>query len=242
MRMNLYIIYGLFIVICFFAVITGLQLKLVSTKPTPLLEIGGLTPLHQYPELPTGCEAVATTMLLKWADLDVTKEEVAALLPKGMAPIEIDGTLIGANPHTAFVGSPFSTEGYGVFHEPIASLIDEYLPHLALDLTGCSFLELYTILDTGRPIILWVTIDMKKPKVSKHWLDPSGANVIWKTPEHAILTVGYTKNHLIALDPHTGKKEYYHKKDIKRIWIDMGRQAVTLKYNTHLTSSDSMKQ
>lgn len=77
-----------------------MKLKLFSTVITILLfsipfqvlaegndyEIPDVPVLSQNPELPTGCEATATTMLLQWAGVQVNKSEVADALPKEDMP------------------------------------------------------------------------------------------------------------------------------------------------------------
>jgi uncharacterized protein YvpB len=55
-------------------------------------------------------------MLLNWAGLPITKEEVAHALPTGDMPYENEfGAFVGANPKDVFVGDPFDI-GYGIYH------------------------------------------------------------------------------------------------------------------------------
>lgn len=96
---------------------------------------------------------------------------------------------------------PFSKSGFGVFHKPIMVVINTYLSNQAKDITGCSFDELLKVLDTGRPIVVWVTIGMDKTKINSTWHDTKGNKVIWKVQQHTILLVGYTKNKVIFNDP-----------------------------------------
>lgn len=206
-----------------------LQIKIKDIPDKdPLVEVEAIPVIGQMPELPTGCEATAATMLLQWAGVDVTKEDIANSLVKGPAPKSMDGILYGANPNRAFVGDPFSIYGYGVFHEPIADVLNTYLEGSVHDATGISFKNLLKILSSGRPVIAWATIDMKEPRVSKTWYDEYGNEVVWKTPEHALVLVGYTKNQIIAHDPYTGSKVYYPISAFESNWEAMGRQAVTV--------------
>lgn len=165
--------------------------------------------IQQLPELPTGCEAASAAMLLRWAGIKVSKEEIANALPKGSIPQIRNGKLYGSNPESVFVGNPFLRSGYGVYRKPIVNIINKYLPGQAQDLTGSSFNEILSIIDSGRPVIVWCTINNAAPRVSKIWYDDNGNKVIWKIPEHAVLLIGYTESYVIVNDPWAGKTKYY---------------------------------
>ncbi|KPU45666.1 hypothetical protein OXPF_08990 [Oxobacter pfennigii] len=184
--------------------------------------------LNQFPELPTGCEATSLTMLLNWAGVNVSKEEVAGSLPIGCIPTAKENRLYGDNPHKAFVGNPFTVNGYGVYHEPIADILNKYLPDSALDLTGASFEEILKAIDSGKPVIVWCTIGNVYPKISKTWQDEQGNIIIWKVPEHAVLLVGYDESHVIVNDPYMGQRCRYPLCSFEEHWEMMGKQAVTI--------------
>ncbi|HBM81892.1 MAG TPA: hypothetical protein DD426_13840 [Clostridiaceae bacterium] len=192
------------------------------------IEIDGVPVIGQMPELPTGCEATSAAMLLQWAGVDTNKVDVANNIKKGHVPVLKNGKLYGPNPNNVFVGDPFSNFGYGTFHKPIADVINMYLEDKACDVTGASIDDLYKILNSGRPVIVWATIHMVEPKVSKIWYDENGDKVTWMIPEHALLLVGYTQAHVIVHDPYTGNKEHYSKSVFESVWKAMGSQAVTI--------------
>lgn len=187
-----------------------------------------LSPICQLPNLPTGCEAASAAMLLQWAGVDVTKEEIADALPKGELPVQKNGQFTGGNPNKEFVGSPYSSSGFGVFHEPIARIIESYLPGRVKDITGCTFDTLLKIIDSGRPVMVWVTINMAEPKINSTWYDKDGNKVVWKTPEHAMAIVGYNDTEIIVNDPLTGQKTNYNKKLFIKAWEFMGCQGITV--------------
>jgi len=191
--------------------------------------IQGVPIIRQFPQLPTGCEATSATMLLRWAGVNVSKEDVARAIPRGSIPVLREGKLRGGNPNSVFVGNPFSKRGYGVYHSPIANVIDRYLPGKALDITGTTFNNLLEIVNSGRPVVVWVTINKAPARVSKIWYDSNGNKVVWKIPEHAVVLVGYTDAHVIVNDPWTGKVERWNRGIFKNRWEAMGRQAVTVK-------------
>lgn len=193
------------------------------------VEIQNVPPLNQLPSLPTGCESTSTAMLLNWAGIDVTKEEIAKALPKGNLPSWHKGKIVGGNPNEVFVGNPFSTSGFGVFHKPIYKIINKYMPNQALDLTGQEFDIILNVVADNRPVIAWATINMETPKVNAKWFDNNGNIVTWRVPEHAVVIIGYTDTHIIVNDPLKGKKIYYDIFTFKTIWETMGKQAVTIK-------------
>lgn len=181
----------------------------------------------QNPTLPTGCEAASTAMVLQWAGINVTMENIADALPKGKLPYQSGDKLMGGNPDYEFVGNPYKKSGFGVFHKPIAKVIDKYLP--AEDLTGCSFNDLLKVIDSNRPIIVWATINMKKPSINATWYDESGNKVVWKVPQHTLVLIGYTETQIIVNDPLVGENIKYSRTDFINYWEYMGSQAVTIK-------------
>lgn len=199
-------------------------------KPPGLYnEVEDVPLICQHPELPTGCESTCAAMLLQWAGVDIQKEAIAKALQKGDIPKECKGKLYGSNPNEVFVGNPFEDTGYGVYHKPIADVMKKYCPGQINDVTGISFQELFAIIDSGRPVIVWATINMKTPSISKTWFDEKGNEVVWRIPQHALVLVGYTKSDVITNDPTTGTKMLYDKAQFKLCWQAMGSQAITIK-------------
>ncbi|WP_090790719.1 C39 family peptidase [Paenibacillus sp. GP183] len=190
--------------------------------------ITNTTPLSQLPDLSNGCEAVAATMLLNWAGVSVKKEDIANALPKGDMPAaNDDDAMIGANPQYVFVGDPFSV-GFGVFHAPVANVINTYLPGNIKDITGASFNDLLETIKSGKPVVVWATENMVTPNIALEWQDYNGDIVDWYEPEHALLMTGWDDDHAYMNDPMTGKEERYSLWDFKDVWETMGSQAITV--------------
>lgn len=190
--------------------------------------IKGVPILCQFPNLPTGCESTCAAMLLNWLDVSVTKEEIANLISKGDRPHFSSGKLIGGNPEHEFVGDPFSSSGFGTYHKPIDNIINHYLPGKSLDLTGCSFDELLENITDNRPVIIWATVNMQTPSVKSLWRDKDGNIILWKSPEHAMVLIGYTSTEVIVNDPFVGKQVTYNRSIFEKIWVYMGRQAISV--------------
>jgi uncharacterized protein YvpB len=201
--------------------------------------------IDQYPVLPTGCEATSLAMLLQYAGIQLSKEQVADNfvrevnpgIPQQTSSSDITIRLPGGNPHRAFVGDPYDRESFGVFHEPIANALEQYLPNRSHDLSNCTFNDLISHLTTKqKPIIVWMTIELREPRVTDEWPDVNNPDhrIQWQSPQHCALLVGYVTSsdevitHVLVNDPHTGKQESYDKELFEKRWIQLGRQAVTL--------------
>ncbi|MGG1513940.1 C39 family peptidase [Paenibacillus oryzisoli] len=183
--------------------------------------------LSQLPELPNGCEAVAATMLLNWAGLPISKEDVAAALPKGELPYtNEDGAVIGGNPRDVFVGDPFDV-GYGIYHAPVAALMQQWLPGQIEDVAGIAFARLLELPTKGSPVMVWATEHMDMPYLDLEWEDPNGELVEWYQPEHALLLVGSDDEYAYLNDPMTGHQEAYGLDAFEQAWEAMGTQAIT---------------
>ncbi|KRE75307.1 C39 family peptidase [Paenibacillus sp. Soil750] len=193
-----------------------------------LVQIQAIPALSQLPELPNGCEAVAATMLLNWAGLPITKEEVAHALPTGDMPYENEfGAFVGANPKDVFVGDPFDI-GYGIYHTPVAKLMNQWLPGHVRDLTGTSFEDLLGVIAKGNPAMIWATEHMDSPYFDLEWEDETGELVPWYQPEHALLLTGWDDDYAYMNDPMTGEQEAYPLASFKEAWEFMGSQAITI--------------
>lgn len=184
--------------------------------------------INQFPELPSGCEIVATTMLLNWYGYKIDKLLLANSIKTSPLPTSIKGVLHGNDPNDSFIGDPFSENSYGVYHKPIIDLINTYTNNEANNLTGSSFENILDTIKSNKPVIMWATIDMKTPSVTTSWKSPNGT-VSWIAPEHAYLLIGFDENNVIVNDPYDGTEKYIDKELFKSRWESLGSQAVSLK-------------
>jgi uncharacterized protein YvpB len=60
------------------------------------------------------------------------------------------------------------------------------------------------------PVIVWITLELKEPRETDRWWDEKEREkeVVWTSPEHCALLVGYDERYYYVNDPHTGKTEY----------------------------------
>lgn len=191
--------------------------------------IRGVPIIKQFPELPTGCEATALTMLLRSFGVNVTKQEVANRLPKAAFPYYRKGIRYGVNPNEGFVGNPYNKSSYGVFEGPILQVINSYLPGCGENLTGKNFNEVLGIVRSGRPVMIWVTIGMDHVVYRQSWRLSNGGICKWPAGEHAVILIGYDGTYVYINDPYTGKEKKYKYDVVANRYNSLGKRAVTIR-------------
>lgn len=130
----------------------------------------------QRPQLPTGCEITATTMMLKYAGAKVTKLQLAKEMPRTKTH----------NGNLGFVGNPYSSSGWWIYPKALTKLVKHHVGS-AKNMTGASFAKLKHQIDLGHPVVVWV------------------ANVDGFV-NHAVTLSGYSAHRAYYNDPWTKKK------------------------------------
>lgn len=182
--------------------------KSIHTKKTVMLNV---VLMKQNPELKYGCEVTSLAMMLNYAGVKVDKMELFRTIQKDNDPLirSASGDILKwGNPNDGFVGDMTGIKpGYAVFDQPIASLVNKYLPNRAFNLTNQPFESLLQHVSDGHPIVVWTTGDFQMPDRWESWYH--GTQLI-KTPLdlHAVVLVGYDQNNVFVNDPLSGKKQY----------------------------------
>lgn len=99
--------------------------------------------ISQLPELPTGCEITAVTMMLRYAGYDVNKVQLANIMPRSN------------NGDYGFVGNTFSPSGWWIFPTGIAPVVDRFVGHHEI-MTGASMQRIQDKLKQGHLVVAWV--------------------------------------------------------------------------------------
>ena len=181
----------------------------------------------QRPELPTGCEATALTILLNYLGYKVDKCTIADdYLPVTDEPLSLD---------THFIGNPHLKSGLGCNAPVIVQTANLYLSNVkssrqAKLLTKSSPEQLYRYVAKGIPVICWTTIAMLDTRVSATWTaKDTGQKVNFMINEHCTVLAGYDteKDTVVLNDPWKGIVVYSMKLFEKR-YRQMGSQAVIL--------------
>ncbi|MFC4321204.1 C39 family peptidase [Litchfieldia salsa] len=101
--------------------------------------------ISQLPELPTGCEITAITMMLRYKGLNVDKVALAREMPKHLE-----------DPSIGYVGDPFTTEGWTIYPSALVELVRKYSGQ-ATNLTNTTKELLEEQLLNNKPIVVLVS-------------------------------------------------------------------------------------
>lgn len=181
----------------------------------------------QYPELPTGCEATALTMVLNYYGFDIDKETIA---DKYMEKQSYPGDF-----YNYFVGDPFTNTGLGIYAPGLVNTANAYLETVntelkAYDISGVSISEICNYVEEGHPICIWTTYDINRdPVVTSSWTI-DGKEYQWKKNEHCMVVIGFDKEKdtLIIANPASGITEY-PRKIIEKRNKQFDRMAIIIK-------------
>lgn len=180
--------------------------------------------LYQNPELPTGCEVTALTMLLNYIGYDIDKVTLADNYLRL-------GTTADSTVSDAFVGNPHSYQSYGCFIPVIIDCAVDYLKtqdvhEKIYNYTGSSFRSILKNVANGHPCMVWGTNSMLEPYPTDKWV-VNGVVCQWLSDEHCMIVLGfdYEKNEVTVADPLYGIKNFNLDLFEKR-FDQMGKQAL----------------
>lgn len=175
---------------------------------------------------PTGCESAALRNLLKFWGVSVSMSDVVNALPKGDVPYFEDDVRYGGNPYIEFVGEPSDILSYGVYEKPIIEVANQFKPGI-INGTGMSLDEVLNIVMQDRPVMVWVSTDMKVPYISKSWIyKPTGETISWMANEHSLLVVGFNNTQVIVSDSYNGEIRYFDKNVFRNRYNMYGKRAL----------------
>ena len=176
----------------------------------------------QYAEgLPTGCESAALASALGHYGFDVTPVEIADTWLE-----RSDGDFVNA-----FMGDPH-TEGGGMVSAPgLQAAANRFLSAQgsalhASDLTDASLNEILDALDSGSPVVIWLTIGYDPAFGAYAWQD----GYVAMTNSHTVVLVGHNadRSMLYFVDSIDGEVEM-PTDEIAHIYEDCGSQALVIR-------------
>lgn len=191
--------------------------------------------IYQNPELPTGCESTALTMVLNYYGYPADKVVMATeYLPQEpfRSYINEEGKEIGPDLEETFVGDPTTANGIICMTKPImieanAYLADQGSNLTAVDISGVAFDDLYRCVSQNQPIVVWVTIGMVERQVVRGWYTADGDYVEYSRSDHGAVLVGYTETTVTIADPISGLVEY-SREQFEKVFASRGNRAVIL--------------
>ncbi|MCD8130604.1 MAG: C39 family peptidase [Lachnospiraceae bacterium] len=205
-----------------------------ASTPSGGHQISGFTVISQYPELPTGCESVAATMLVNYYGYSVDKVTLTDnYLPTVAAAFYYDanGNKIGPDMENYFVGDPHGT-GHICGVPAIMTELNSYLSDQGSDLqavnkTGITLDELYSYIDNDTPVMVWVTIYMANRRATTGWYTEDGRWMEYATNDHGAVLIGYTDTTVTIADPISGKVTY-SRTQFEKVFASRGNQALII--------------
>lgn len=182
---------------------TGVSDNTTSVNDYVYLSVANI---EQNPELPTGCEAVAATIVLNYYGAGMSKTEL------------VDNYLVYADsPSVGFVGSPYEQptgHGHWCTAQPIVNAMNTAISVHGLDctavnVTGSSFETILAYVNSGHPVVFWGLENMS-----------SGY--------HTLVLIGYdTVNNICYFaDPLKSGIQTYDMNATKRAYNNRGKQAI----------------
>lgn len=202
-----------------------LRIEMLKKKKEEQQKIVDFPVYNQFPKYPTGCESVALYLLLKYYQVDVDVEDIVKQLKKGSLPYGVNGKIIGGDPEVEFVGDPRLSYSYGVFNGPIAEVGKKYKDGI-VSKVGLDFDKVLSIVEQGRPVMVWVTINLTEPFISTTWYADSGREVKWISGEHTMVIFGVDDNRVVVSDPYTGTIRYFPVAVFRKRYNYLGKRAI----------------
>ena len=197
-------------------------------------EISDFPELLQMPELPTGCEITALTMVLNYYGFPVDKTEMAIkYLPISNAGIITgsDGKTYGPDLKNYFWGNPFSNGavcGTGAIVTAAQNYLDDQNSFLVVeDISPAEPEELYSWVHENIPVIVLVTIAMRERGPLNSWLTIQGDPVDFSEDDHGAVLIGYSENEVTIADPLEGIVKY-PKESFEASYRSRGNGAVVI--------------
>lgn len=192
--------------------------------------------IYQSPELPTGCEITAATMLLRYYGYGADKVTMArnylpTLYDTGYH-YGSDGRLYGNDMESYFIGDPFSSQGIICGVTAIHTAITNYFSDTGVsaavqDITGTSLDDVYGLIKSGTPVMVWVTVGMRDRWSKSGWYRDDGAYMEYDRNDHAAVLIGYSGDRVFLADPIAGNVSY-GRAQFEKIFTERGNKCLII--------------
>ncbi|SCG83990.1 hypothetical protein DW1_2426 [Proteiniborus sp. DW1] len=187
----------------------------------------------QNPELPNGCEITSLTAVLNSKGYNADKLEMADVYLPKEAFYRKDGKLYGANPYVSYAGNPREKSGFFSYAPPIIEAANLYLGTVEgkenpIDISGSTREEIIEYLNQGNPVVIWVTLDLSKPKLNYSWhLTDTGEKIDMPINLHCVVLNGYVDDNVHVMNPLKGQV-LYNADEFFQSYVELGSHALVL--------------
>lgn len=195
----------------------------------------------------SGCEAVSSTMLLRYHGYDISETYFANnFLTRRNWFIGKNGRMYGPDPNAAYSGNPYKRSGancgFGCYAPAIGKALSKVINHdihKVLVTTGINLDQLVsTYIEDDIPVLVWATIGMIPSKRTCSWIInytdenshyKKGDRYTWVSREHCLVLVGYGKDRYYFNDPYKNHGVISYSKDLcRKRFNEMGKQSVVI--------------
>lgn len=188
----------------------------------------------QLPQLRNGCEAASLAALLQARGVAADKMELAYTYIPRVDFTETPYGLLGADPERAYPGDPAEPRGYYCYAAPLAQGANRFLRQKGLalhakNITGVSDEELLQTLRSGRPVAVWVTLDLDAPYTGDFaWILPDLETVYAPYRNvHCVVLMGWGCDTCEVMDPLQGVRTV-DREAFLQSFAQMGRRALII--------------
>lgn len=194
-----------------------------------------------------GCEAVSSTMLVKFYGYDISEKNFTdKYLIKKSCHKGSNGKIYGPDPYSAYSGNPYISQGencgYGSYAPSTAKSINKILnkkKHVSKAIIGLTLEDIIkNYIDKDIPALVWATVDMKPSSPGNSWtidyVDENsrykiGDKFTWTKHEHCLVLVGYDNKNYYFNDPYKNHGLIsYDKNLVNQRFKELGSQAVVI--------------
>ena len=195
-----------------------------------LIDVPFISQLTGYP---TGCEAVSTAMVLNYYGYEISPDEIIdEHLIISPLPTKQNEVLQAESPWNAFIGDPYSNDGYGcysiVIENALYNIIDDGVNYIVRSENSTLDELCQNYVANDIPIIVWATAEMRSGYVSEYWIAPDGETVSWIAPEHCLVLTGFDDEYYYFNDPRCGKNTPYRKASAESAFKSMYCQSIVI--------------
>ncbi|WP_299512347.1 C39 family peptidase [uncultured Rummeliibacillus sp.] len=188
----------------------------------------------QNPQLPHGCEITAMTAAFNYYGLNLSKMKMAKKYLPTEEIVDKNGKRIGPDPNKAYAGNPADKlTGTYIFAPAITKtakkVARDYKSNLQVtNLTGASKKKIIETVQQGIPVMMWVTLDLSKPKKKEGWyIKGTDRKPKMYRNLHVVVLTGYEDDKVIVMDPLHGYVSHDTTKFFKS-YKEMGSQAISI--------------
>ena len=188
--------------------------------------IDNVPTINQYPSYPAGCESISLMILLKYAGVDVTAEQIIAKLRTSERPYYVSSNRYGNDPEVYFIGNPSDIYGFGVYEKPIISVALNFKSDIK-NITGSNLNDVLKVVMQGHPVQVWVAMDGVSAYYAYSWTDEiTGKTIFYPAEFHSLVIIGFNQYQIITSDPSVGGVRYFNRYYFENSFNFFGKRAI----------------